>query len=62
MKDMIMQTEMQTQAPYAFGIICSAYFNEPEGKTTSDRHDFYFNSFRTRLNDVCTILLSNRVE
>jgi hypothetical protein len=48
MKDLGMQHEMQLQAPYAVGIICAPYYNESTKHSSSDRHTFYFNCFRTR--------------
>ncbi|KAL0481001.1 hypothetical protein AKO1_013651 [Acrasis kona] len=36
MKDLAMQREMQSQAPCAFGIICSAYFNESAHRTSEN--------------------------
>ena len=47
-KDLNMQHEMQMQAPYALGIICSAYYDESTSSNSSDKHSFYFNCFRTR--------------
>jgi hypothetical protein len=68
MKDLNMQREMQLQAPYSFGIICSPYFHESTSRVRSDKQTYYFNCFRTReisstlsesnleaLNVMCTI-------
>ncbi|EFC43283.1 predicted protein [Naegleria gruberi] len=46
MKDLQMQFEMQTQAQYAVGLICSAYYNEGTTMKKSEKHSFYMNCFR----------------
>ncbi|KAL9654822.1 hypothetical protein ABK040_008615 [Willaertia magna] len=61
MKDLQMQLEMQTQAPYSFGLICSAYYNEGNLFRCSDKHSFYFNCFRTARNSNSDDLIALKV-
>ncbi|KAG2391772.1 hypothetical protein C9374_013257 [Naegleria lovaniensis] len=46
MKDLQMQYEMQMQAAYSFGIICSSFFSEGTTSKKSDLQNFYINCFR----------------
>ena len=50
MKDLRMQLEMQTHAPYTVGLICSAYYNEGTTAKYSDRQNMYINCFRAAEN------------